>query len=269
MKKRFLLLLCIFVSVSAFSQKDSVVNYLDRNYKKVKKEQATYIQTIVEKDSSWLGTVYFGNGKMKFQGNFKKKNLKTRVGVFKIFNEKGNLKSIQKYNSKGKKEGIYSYFNDNEKNITKGYFLNGKKEGVWKYLDEQENNRARIIFKKDKVLKYNLWDEKGTVLNEELILWSKPKYKKGAEAFKSKLKLELMADLKKEGFKTNFLMKCSINEYGKLEDIVISPQLDVVFEEKIINFFTKLEGIKPAILANRKVKYPIEFPIIFNNIKKY
>jgi outer membrane lipoprotein-sorting protein len=57
MKKNFLLLFYLFVSVSAFSQKDSVVNYLDRNYKKVKKEQATYIQTIVQKDSSWLGTV--------------------------------------------------------------------------------------------------------------------------------------------------------------------------------------------------------------------
>ena len=76
MKKNFLLLLCLFVSVSTFSQKDSVVNYLDRSYKKVKKEQATYIQTIVEKDSYWLGTVYFGSGKMKLQGNFKKKNLK-------------------------------------------------------------------------------------------------------------------------------------------------------------------------------------------------
>jgi antitoxin component YwqK of YwqJK toxin-antitoxin module len=269
MKKNFLLLLCLFVSVSTFSQKDSVVNYLDRSYKKVKKEQATYIQTIVEKDSYWLGTVYFGSGKMKLQGNFKKKNLKTRIGVFKRFNEKGKLKSIQTYNSKGKKEGIYSYFNDNGQNITNGYFLNGKKEGVWKYLDEQENIRARIVFKKDKVLKYSLWDEKGTVLDEELILWSKPKYKKGAEAFKSKLKQELMTDLKKEGFTTNFLVKCSINESGKFEDISISPKLDVAFEEKIINFFTKFEGMKPAILANRKVKYSIEFPIIFNNIKKH
>ncbi|QVY66715.1 toxin-antitoxin system YwqK family antitoxin [Polaribacter sp. Q13] len=269
MKKKFLLLFCFLVSVSTFSQKDSVVNYLDRNYKKIKKEQATYIQTIVEKDSSWLGTVYFGSGKMKLQGSFKEKNLKTRIGVFKTFDEKGNLKSIQEYNSKGKKEGVYTYFNDNGQNITNGYFLNGKKEGVWNYLDDQENNRARIVFKKGKVLKYNLWDEKGNVLNEKLILFRKPTYKRGDEAFKSKLRQELLSDLKKEGFSTNFLVKFFINESGKIKNIQITPKLDVVFEEKIIDYFSNVEDMEPAIIANRKVKFPLKVPIILNNTKKH
>ena len=48
MKKKFLLIHILFISFSVFSQQDSIVNYLDRYYKKVKKEQATYIQTIVK-----------------------------------------------------------------------------------------------------------------------------------------------------------------------------------------------------------------------------
>jgi hypothetical protein len=99
MKKKFLLIHILFISFSVFSQQDSIVNYLDRYYKKVKKEQATYIQTIVKNKSLWLGTVYFGNGKIKLQGNFEKKNLKTRIGLFKVFDHKGNLKSIQNYNT--------------------------------------------------------------------------------------------------------------------------------------------------------------------------
>ena len=75
MKKKFLLIHILFISFSVFSQQDSIVNYLDRYYKKVKKEQATYIQTIVKNKSLWLGTVYFGNGKIKLQGNFEKKYL--------------------------------------------------------------------------------------------------------------------------------------------------------------------------------------------------
>ena len=65
MKKNFLLLFSLFISFSVFSQQDSIVNYLDRYYKKVKKEQATYIQSIVKNKSLWLGTLYHGNGKIK------------------------------------------------------------------------------------------------------------------------------------------------------------------------------------------------------------
>ena len=65
MKKNFLVVFSLLISFSVFSQKDSIVNYLDRYYKKVKKEQATYIQTIVKNKSLWLGTLYHGNGKIK------------------------------------------------------------------------------------------------------------------------------------------------------------------------------------------------------------
>lgn len=264
MKKMFFVLFCFWVPISVFSQKDSIVNYLDRRYKKVKKEQATYIQTIVKKDSLWLGTVYFANGKMKLQGNFEKRNLKTRTGLFKIFNDSGNLKSIQEYNSKGKKEGVYYYFNDQGEGITKGYFLKGNREGVWEYKDDAKNDRARIVYKKGKVLSYNLWNEDGKVLTEDLVVLRAPAYKDGEEKFKIKLKNELISDLKNEGLKTNFLLKCHIDVNGRIQDISVSPKIDANFEEKIINYFKNLEGIQPGIIANMKVKYPIEIPFILN-----
>ena len=123
MKKNFLVLFSLFISFSVFSQQDSIVNYLDRYYKKVKKEQATYIQTIVKNKSLWLATVFHGNGKIKLQGNYKKKKLKTRIGLFRVFDDKGNLKFIQNYNAKGKKHGVYAYYNKKGERITKGYFL--------------------------------------------------------------------------------------------------------------------------------------------------
>ena len=263
MKKKFLIIFSLFVSITVFSQKDSIVNYLDRNYKIVKKEQATYIQTIVKKDSLWLGTVYFGNGKMKLQGNFKKKNLKTRTGLFKSFDEKGHLKSTQQYNSDGKKDGVYNYFNVKGEEITKGFFHKGKKEGIWKYLDERKNNRARIAFKKGKVLDYKLWNEEGETINEDLVLLRKPRYKKGSILFRAKLEKELIRDLRKKGLKTNFLLKCYVDVFGKVQDISITPKLDTPFEEEIIHYFKNLSDLQPGIIANMKVKYPLELPFIF------
>jgi antitoxin component YwqK of YwqJK toxin-antitoxin module len=262
-KKKIILIFSLFISVTVFPQKDSIVNYLDRNYKNVKKEQATYIQTIVKKDSLWLGTVYFGNGKMKLQGHFIKKNLKIRTGIFSVFNDKGYLKSIQHYSSDGKKDGIYYYFNDKGERITKGFFLKGKKEGIWKYLDDYKNNRARVSFKKGKVLDYKLWDEEGEILNEDLVLLRKPRYKKGPIRFKAKLNKELIINLRKKGLKTNFLLKCYVDTFGKVQNISITPKLDSSFEQKIIYYFKNFSDLEPGIIANMKVKYPLELPFIF------
>ena len=176
MKKNLLVVFGLLISFSVFSQQDSIVNYLDRYYKKVKKEQATYIQTIVKNKSLWLGTVYHGNGKIKLQGNFKKKNLKTRIGLFWVFDDKGNLKSIQNYNVKGKKHGVYTYYNKKGERVTKGYFLEDNKEGVWKYLDQNKTTIARIVFKKGEVLDYDLWNEEGITIKENLIISRAPQY---------------------------------------------------------------------------------------------
>lgn len=264
MNKFFLIVFCLFIYISGFSQKDSIINYLDRNYKKVEREQATYIQTVVKKDSLWLATLFHGNGKMKFRGFFNDEKLKTRVGVFKRFNEEGKLISVQKYNFEGQKDGVYLYFNDEGNNVTSGLYLKGEREGVWKYTDAEKNKRARIVFKKGKVVDYKLWNKAGDILNEELILQRKPQFKNGVKRFNAKLKRDLVKGLIKSGLKTNFLLKFNIDENGKVQDIVLSHKLNPVFEEKIINYFKNLDGLEPAIVANTKVKYPMEIPFIFN-----
>jgi len=261
MKKKILIICIALFAIKGYSQ-DSIVNYLDFKYKKCLKETALYVQTVVKKGHLWQGTVYYSSGRIKFKGNYKEKTLKTKIGLFKKYNEKGNLKSIQKYNLKGKKEGAYLYFSDKGLNITKGYFLNDKKEGVWKYFDELGNKRGRLVFKKDKVLRYKLWDQRNNVLDEKLILFRQPEIKGGLKTFKYKLRIELINDLKKKGLKTNFLFKCNVNEFGKVQDITIMPKLKKVYEEKIIEFFSNIKNVKPAILVNMKVAFPVEIPII-------
>ncbi len=264
MKKNFLLLFSLCISFSVFSQQDSIVNYLDRYYKKVTKEQATYIQAIVKNKSLWLGTVYHGNGKIKLQGNFKKKNLKTRIGLFRMFDDDGNLKSIQNYNAKGKKDGVYAYYNKNGERITKGYFSEGRKEGVWKYLDQNKTTRARIVFKKGKVLDYDLWNEEGITIKENLIISRTPQYNGGPKKLDLKLKNELMRDLRESGYQTNFILKCAVDKNGSVRNVSVIPTIGAKFENKIIRYFKNFEGIQPGIIANMKVQFPLEIPFIFD-----
>lgn len=262
--KRIVLLFTLFISFQGYSQKDSIVNYLGRKYEKTSKNVAWYIQTIVKKDSLWLESVYYGNGKLKSQGYFKKKNLKTRIGAYKKFNEKGNLKSVQKYNSKGKKDGVYLYFNDIGNQLTSGYFVKGKKEGVWKYLDDEKNKRGRIVFKKGKVINYKLWNTDGEVLKERLILSRRPQFKGGIKSLKAKIEKELFNNLKKEGFKTNFLVKFLINDKGDIQNVSLIPELKEKYKKIVTDFFYGIDIVEPAILVNRKVKYTMHIPIILN-----
>lgn len=268
MKKKLVLLVTLFLVFNSLtfsqSQKDSIVNYLGRKYEKVSKDKAWYVQTVVKKKDLWRGTVYFTNGKPKLDGTFKERKLKTRIGVFKKYNEEGKLKSIQKYNTKGKKEGNYFYFNDNGDQIINGFFQNDKRESVWKYFDDLKNVRARIIFKKGKVLSYKLWDTDGGVLNEKLILSRKPKFIKGLKSFKFKLKKELVDNLKKEGLKTNFLVKLQITEKGIINKVNLVPKLKEGYEKRIKDFFYSLKDVEPAVLANRKISSSLSLPIIIN-----
>ena len=261
MKKNVLLIIAFCFSINIFSQ-DSIVNYLNFKFKKCPKETALYTQTIVKKESLWQGIVYYANGKIKFDGNYLDKKLRKKVGIFRTFNEKGNLKSVQNYNLKGKKEGVYLYFSDKGDQVTKGLFQNGKKEGVWKYSDENKNKSARVIFKKGKIIAYKLWDENGSELNEELVLYKKPIYRKGVKFLNAKLKKELLSDLKKKGLKTNFIVKLDVNSEGIIKDVSIVPELKEFYEKNIAEFFYNLKGIEPAIVTNRKVAAHLEIPVI-------
>ena len=259
--KKVLLLLILLVSFKGHSQKDSIVNYLGRKYEKVPKGEAWYVQTIVKKRDLWRATVYFSNGRPKLDGTFKERKLKTRIGIFKVYDDEGNLKSIQKYNSKGRKQGNYFYFNDNGEQVISGFFQNSKRESVWKYFDDAKNIRARVLFKKGKVLNYKLWDKNGEALKEELILSRKPEFRKG---FKLKLKKELVKGLEAEGLKTNFLVKVKITDSGNINKVKIVPNLKEQYKKKIQDFFFSLKGVEPAILANRKISSNLSLPIIIN-----
>lgn len=72
--KKILLLFIVFISISGYSQKDSISNYLDRKFRITSnKNDAKYIETSVKKRALWEKVLYYRDGKI-FKTRFSKNN---------------------------------------------------------------------------------------------------------------------------------------------------------------------------------------------------
>ena len=92
----------------------------------------------------------------------------------------------------------------------------------------------------------------------------RPQYQRGRKQLDLKLKNELIRDLIKSGYQTNFILKCTIDKNGNVRNISVIPTIDKKFENKIISYFKDFEGMQPGIIANMKVEFPLEIPFIFD-----
>lgn len=74
---------------------------------------------------------YYANGQLRYEGQFKNDKCK---GVFKYYDEQGNLKATNEFDKSGEK-ALNKTYAANGRMIATGYYVNQKKEGVWKYFD--------------------------------------------------------------------------------------------------------------------------------------
>ena len=74
---------------------------------------------------------YYANGQLRYEGRFKNDKCK---GVFKYYDEQGNLKATNEFNKSGEK-ALNKTYAPNGRMIATGNYVNQKKEGEWKYYD--------------------------------------------------------------------------------------------------------------------------------------
>lgn len=91
---------------------------------------------------------FYSNGQLRYEGQFKNDKCK---GVFKYYDEQGNLKATNEFDKSGEK-ALNKTYAPNGRVIATGYYLNQKKEGEWKYYDENsgqlrlaEDNKAGMV----------------------------------------------------------------------------------------------------------------------------
>ncbi len=75
---------------------------------------------------------FYPNGQLRYEGQFKNDKCK---GVFKYYDEQGNLKATNEFDKSGEK-ALNKTFAPNGRVIATGCYLNQKKDGEWKYYDK-------------------------------------------------------------------------------------------------------------------------------------
>ncbi|TYP96769.1 MORN repeat protein [Tenacibaculum adriaticum] len=260
--KKVLLLFAIFFSLKSFSQKDSIVNFLDKNGSITKNKQEAHSFEIITKKagSLWFVRSYNRNGKIFRQGHYKNKNLKKPLGQFITYFKNGKPSHIEHYDLKGHKKGkTEGWFHNGNKNY-EGIYDGNKKEGVWKYYHFTGGLASRVYYKNDSVLKVIEIDDRGGQKKYREAQNKKAQFKGGKKKFAEKIK--------KLSKSINYTVKGKVHVSffvgidGKISDVEIDEKLPEMLHNQIVNYFKSIKGWSPAENFHRK--HPVYYSIPLN-----
>ncbi len=263
--KKVLLLCVLFIAFQGYSQKDSIVNFLDKKGKVTEnKSKARSFEIITKKgDSLWLVRKFRRNGKLHNYSYFKSKDRKSKIGESVCYNKHEKVTSLLLYNNKGEKHGKETrWFDNGNKNIEATY-LNGKKEGVWKLYHYNGVIASRGIFKNDSLLKstfYNLLGNKIEFKYDNFKI-KKPTFKGGKKNYVNSIrKLISNIDYKVKG---KVYVYYVIDVKGNVRDVTVDEELPNELKKQIITFFENIKGWTPATHLNRIVPFNFSQPLNF------
>lgn len=263
--KKLLLLLLVFISISGYSQKDSIVSYLDYNGKiTTNKEKAMFFEILTKKsDSLWLARKYRRNGKLYGYTHYLSRLQKNKIGESVVFNKNGDMSALYFYNKEGKRHGKMQTWFDNGNKNTEGIYLNGKREGVWKVYYYNGTLAGKGILKNDSIIKSTYYNNKGEKIDDftNVIKEKKPTFKEGNDKYYKQLKkLTSKISYKVKG---QIIVEYVIDVKGQVRDVAISEKIPEKLEKEIVHFFENLKGWEPAIHMNRKIPFNFSQPLNF------
>ena len=146
MKKVLLSLFVIFLSFNVFSQ-DTLIQYFDKQNKKVKKKAKTdYYKKIVQKsDSIWYMEKYNAGDTILYSATYKTKNFETKNGYYKKYFSNGTIQNEGNYIN-NEKTGDWIYYHENGKIEKKGIFEKGKWKDVPLCYNENGNEIDGVFY---------------------------------------------------------------------------------------------------------------------------
>ncbi|TVZ55129.1 antitoxin component YwqK of YwqJK toxin-antitoxin module [Lutibacter sp. Hel_I_33_5] len=252
--------------MNLYSQ-DSIVNYLDNKGNTIKdKSKARFIETIVKKDSLFLKTKYFRDGKISKKGYHLNDEKYTPVGQVFDYHFNGSIQKITEYNDESKKHGVekFWFYNGNLDHIS--FYDNDKKVGVWKYFHINGKKACRRYFNEGEVIKTLFYDINGVKTASGFTEFTTPKFKNGS---KKNIYKELKNLTRKINFKTNLKIKGTIyinflvDTNGKVSSVVINDNIPNRIKNIIYKFFKESKEWTSAKYMNRNVPYSYNLPLTF------
>ncbi len=264
--KTLLLFLIFLVSISSFSQNDTIVDYIDKAKNKfVEKDKASFIRKIIEKNQNYQVLYYTIEGNLVSDETFSDEKLTYEVGNHKFYHDNGNLQLSKSYNAQSKLNGDFQTFYEDGSVNFGGLYKDGKKDGEWNYHYTNGIKIARLVYKEGEVQDYSLWNRDGTEKKEKLILERRPKYQGGQKAMANFIRKNLAPRFKKSAFKGRLILRFTINKEGRPENIDIHPKnLSQDDVKSIHSFFAEMPNWEPGIQLNRKVKVKYTLPVRIN-----
>lgn len=263
MKKNIVFGLFLLMSVVAFGQKDSIVNYIDLSGKITSKSKAYSVETIVKKENAWEVTTYYRNRKVKEKGNYLRKNKTKPIGRFYEFFRTGQLKSFFSYDANNQLTGKTQMWFNNKKTSFSGNYKEGKKIGVWKYYHYNGKIAARLYYQNTKLVKTLLYNEQGEKITAELIKSQKPTFEGGGlkKFFKRIKDIHNRINFQING---TIYLNFDITPEGKIANVTTPDKISKDLMRRLRIYFENIEGWEPAIHMNRKIPYTYTIPFNFS-----
>ncbi len=263
--KRILLFVCLF-SIFLASAQDSIVNYLDKQGKVLSLDQlkrTEFIEVIKPKDTLWLSSHYYKDGTLRYYGHYNSENKEHRVGEHIYYHSSGHVSQMSFYDDTGRRHGPVKTWDSETKQLTtSGFFKEDKKQGVWNYRFPDGAKKARIIYKNDSIVKYNLWYADGRVKDQELILERPADYKGGIKVLYHKVAKELAPKLKYFDFRGKIWVRFKVSDRGVVDEVKINPYVSNEFYSVISRYFKSLKDWEPAVYLNENIYMYFSLPVV-------
>lgn len=268
MIKNIIYLFCFLISTEIFSQNDSIVNYIDKNGKKISNfYESKFIEFITKQsDSLWMTKIYKRDEKISSYWFSKTTKNNIKIGQFVSFDSNDSISEIKFYNENGLKHGkITTWYINRNKNF-EGRYVNGTKEGAWSYYHYNGKLATKNIYKNDSIVKSFYFNDGGLQIDKYENLKKNPYFRGGENSFKNKLEnifLKYVNNIPSGKIEISLVIGID----GSINYIDFYPKFQNNIEQEIIKSISKIKGWKPGINNGRivPVTYTNEFTIRKND----
>ena len=237
-----ILLFSFLLHVSFLNAQDTIVEYYNSDYKKVKKiKKASIIKKIVFDDNIWKVYEYSIDGKLRLTENYTDKKLNDKTG-----------KSIKFYGD-GSIDYEIEFKNRLMHGTGKWYFKNGQLSSKKEFL---EGKRTTLTF----------WNEKGEKI-DSIDAEYPPTFNGGdIEAFYKWMEPRIIYPgiAKENGFKGEQVFRIYVDENGKagVDEIIKSVHYSI--DDEIKKMIEESPQWKPGKKHGRFYKYTFDITLTYN-----
>lgn len=283
----FFLILFIGTKSSVFAS-DTTLIYLDDDWKKCKKYEATYIRKLYKENNYWIVKDYFRSKQLQMSGRYKKKNLKVKDGDFIYYYKNGQKSSMVNYvnNLKngeyiswykngvihfkgnyllGKKTGEWEGYYESNALKSKENYVNGKLQGYSKWYFENGQQSSDEIYSNDSLIDLEYWEEDGSKLRTKPLFSVDPIFGAGSDTLTNFLIRNIVypAEALEKGIKGKVYIAFVVEEDGSTDDVRVARSANPLLDREAVRVVESFPKWIPAKEHNLPVRYRYLLPITF------